>query len=229
MATSSPTPASASPQDQAQQLQSNKFKPRHSREVPRLTKAAKKTNKKQEKQTTIIPEKKDKRYLKIDLALKRNSYRQDALIEVLHQVQGSFGYLDDAVLKYVTRKMKLPLSTVYGVASFYHLFSLKPQGNHSCVICLGTACYVKGANKIQETLEDFLQIAMGETTPDRKMSLLTARCMGACGIAPAISVDGEVLGKQTAESTLEKVKSVIDLPAVTTSNATDDGGVPSSS
>jgi bidirectional [NiFe] hydrogenase diaphorase subunit len=151
----------------------------------------------------------DKRFRNIDLAMKRNNFQQDALIEVLHKAQSTFGYLEDDVLIYIARKMKLPLSLVYGVATFYHLFSLKPQGEHNCVVCLGTACYVKGSGEIQKQLEQYLGIKTGETTPDGKVSLLTARCFGVCGLAPAITIDGKVSGQETSTSVLDKVKKLI--------------------
>jgi bidirectional [NiFe] hydrogenase diaphorase subunit len=140
-----------------------------------------------------------RRFKTLDLAMKRNHYRQDALIEVLHQAQETFGYLETDVLIYVARGLKLPLSRVYGVATFYHLFSLKPSGEHTCVVCLGTTCYVKGANALLAAIDREIGIHPGETTPDGKISLLTARCVGACGIAPVVVLDGKVSGRQTVE------------------------------
>lgn len=140
-----------------------------------------------------------RRFKTLDLAMKRNHYRQDALIEVLHQAQETFGYLEADVLIYVARGLKLPLSRVYGVATFYHLFSLKPSGEHTCVVCLGTTCYVKGAKALLAAIDREIGIHPGETTPDGKISLLTARCVGACGIAPVVVLDGKVSGRQTVE------------------------------
>lgn len=148
----------------------------------------------------------DKRFKVLDLTMKRNQHRQDALIEVLHKAQEAFGYLEEDVLVYIARQLKLPLSRVYGVATFYHLFSLKPSGAHTCVVCLGTACYVKGGGDIMTALEAETGITSGETTPDGQISVVTARCIGACGIAPAVVFDGTVAGQQTPESTLERVK-----------------------
>lgn len=148
----------------------------------------------------------DKRFKVLDLTMKRNHYRQDALIEVLHKAQEAFGYLEEDVLQYVARGLKLPLSRVYGVATFYHLFALKPSGVHSCVVCLGTACYVKGSGEVLAALEKKTGIHQGETTPDGQVSLMTARCIGACGIAPAVVFDGTVAGKLTPEDALERVK-----------------------
>ncbi|BAY11689.1 bidirectional hydrogenase complex protein HoxE [Calothrix sp. NIES-2098] len=145
----------------------------------------------------------DKRFKMLDATIKRYQYQQDALIEVLHKAQELFGYLESDVLYYVAHSLKLPPSRVYGVATFYHLFSLAPSGAHTCVVCTGTACYVKGAQTILTELEKSARIHAGETTPDSQLSLLTARCLGACGIAPAVVFDGKVLGNQTAESVCE--------------------------
>lgn len=141
----------------------------------------------------------------LDVTMKRNHYRQDALIEVMHKAQESAGYLEPEVLEFIAKKLKLPLSKVYGVATFYHLFSLKPSGAHSCVVCLGTACYVKGGGQIMADLEKELGIEAGDTTPDGQVSLMAARCIGACGIAPAVVLDGTVAGKQGAEEVVQRV------------------------
>jgi bidirectional [NiFe] hydrogenase diaphorase subunit len=151
----------------------------------------------------------DQRFKLIDRALKRYQFQSDALIEVLHTAQETFGFLDDDLLIYVAGQLKLPPSWVYGVATFYHFFSLKPQGEHNCIICMGTACYVKRAAEIVTLLQAEYGIEAGQTTPDNKFSLATARCLGSCGLAPVLVVDGEVLGKQTPESTLEYVRDLI--------------------
>ena len=147
----------------------------------------------------------DKRFKILEAHIKKFQHRQDALIEVLHKAQELFGYLDDDVLRFVAWQLKLPPSRVYGVATFYHFFTLKPQGEHTCVVCLGTACYVKGANKILAALEERTHIKPGATTPDNKLSLLTARCIGACGIAPAVVYDGKVAPKQPPADALAHV------------------------
>jgi len=148
----------------------------------------------------------DRRFKRLDITMKRHQFRGDALIEVLHAAQDAFGYLEEDVLLHIARGLKLPLSRVYGVATFYHLFSLKPSGAHSCVVCMGTACYVKGGGKVMDALQEELGIEAGETTPDGKVSLMAARCLGACGIAPAVVLDGAVVGKQDAQQVLAKVK-----------------------
>jgi bidirectional [NiFe] hydrogenase diaphorase subunit len=142
----------------------------------------------------------DKRFKMLDVSMKRHHYKQDALIEILHKAQELFSYLDNDVLIYISRQLKLPPSRVYGVATFYHLFSLAPKGVHTCVVCTGTACYVKGAANLLTNINQNLQVNPGETTPDNQISLQTARCLGACGIAPAVVFDGTVAGNQTPES-----------------------------
>ena len=148
----------------------------------------------------------DKRFKMLDATMKRYQSRPDALIEVLHKAQEAFGFLEEDVMFYIAHNLKLPPSRVYGVATFYHLFSLKPQGVHTCVVCLGTACYVRGAGDLLATLEKQAGIRSGQTTPDNQLSLTTARCVGACGIAPVVVFDGKVAGQQTSESILERVQ-----------------------
>ena len=148
----------------------------------------------------------DKRFKILEAHIKKHQFKQDALIEVLHKAQELFGFLDDDLLLFIAYRLKLPASRVYGVATFYHFFTLKPKGQHTCVVCMGTACYVRGADKLLAAVEQTAGIKAGETTPDGKVSLLTARCIGACGIAPAVVYDGTVTPRQTPGSVLEHVK-----------------------
>ncbi|MBU6402493.1 MAG: bidirectional hydrogenase complex protein HoxE [Verrucomicrobia bacterium] len=138
--------------------------------------------------------------------MKKHQHRQDALIEVLHKAQELFGYLDDDVLRFLATRLRLPPSRVYGVATFYHFFTLKPKGAHTCVVCLGTACYVKGAAQVLAAVEARAGIRAGETTSDNRLSLLTARCIGACGIAPAVVYDGAVTPRQTPASAEQRLE-----------------------
>ena len=154
----------------------------------------------------------DKRFKLLDVAIKRHQFRQDALIELLHKAQELFGFLDNDVLIYIARSLRAPLSRVYGVATFYNFFKMKPAGEHTCTVCMGTACYVKGAGAILEALEAEHGIKAGETTPDQKLSLVTARCVGACGLAPAIVIDDDLEGKLDAEATLERVREAASAP-----------------
>lgn len=151
----------------------------------------------------------DPRYKGIDRVLKRQQYQQDALIEVLTAAQEAFGYLTEESLIYVARQLRLPFSWVYGVATFYHFFSLKPQGEHSCIVCLGTACYVGKAAEIVDVLEKEYNVKAGSTTADGKLTLSTTRCLGCCGLAPVVVLDNNVLGKETPESTVAKVREVV--------------------
>ncbi len=148
----------------------------------------------------------DKRFKILDTTLKRCQFQQDALIEVLHKAQELFGFLEMDVLLYVARGLKLPPSRVYGVATFYHLFTLNPPGEHTCVVCMGTACFVKGADRLLAAVEACAGVKAGETTPDDKLSLLTARCIGACGIAPVVVYDKTTAGQQTPQAAVARLK-----------------------
>jgi bidirectional [NiFe] hydrogenase diaphorase subunit len=147
----------------------------------------------------------DRRWRLVNRTMRLHGYEPHCLIETLHVVQESFGYLDEEALRYVSDSLKVPLSRVYGVATFYHYFTLKPPGEHTCVVCMGTACYIGGASAILENIHEKQGIVPGETTPDGKVSLLTARCLGSCGLAPACVFDGEVAGKLTPPAVLEKI------------------------
>jgi bidirectional [NiFe] hydrogenase diaphorase subunit len=141
----------------------------------------------------------DKRWKIVDATMRKTGQNSRGLIETLHTVQEAFGYLDETALRYVSVSLRVPLSRAYGVATFYHFFTLKPAGQHTCVICLGTACYIKGAPQLVDTVKRELGIGPGETTADRKVSILSARCLGSCGLAPAVVYDNEISGKVTAE------------------------------
>lgn len=164
-------------------------------------------NKKKTRLPTILEHASgDKRFKILEAHMKKHQFKQDALIEVLHKAQELFGYLEDDLLLFIAYKLKLPASRVYGVATFYHFFTLKPQGRHTCVVCMGTACYVKGADKVLAAVGEAARLKPGETTPDNEVSLMTARCIGACGIAPAVVYDGTVTPRQTPEGAVERVK-----------------------
>ena len=143
------------------------------------------------------PPRDDKRWRQVDVRIRRLGARPDALIEVLHTVQEVFGYLDDDALSYVSEALSVPPSRVLGVATFYSHFTLKPQGEHTCVVCTGTACYINGASGLLDEIVRTLGVEAGATTPDGKVSVLKARCLGACSLAPAVVIDGEVHGKAT--------------------------------
>lgn len=147
----------------------------------------------------------DKRWRLVDATMRRLGQNPRSLIETLHTVQEAFGYLDEDALKYVAASLRVPLSRAYGVATFYHFFTLKPAGEHTCVVCMGTACYIKGAPQLLQAVERDLDIQPGETTSDGKVSLLTARCLGSCGLAPAVVYDREVAGKVSPQTMCERL------------------------
>ncbi len=147
----------------------------------------------------------DLRWKPVIATMRRYGFAQHALIETLHTVQSTFGYQDEVAMRFVAECLRVPLSRVYGVATFYHFFQLKPPGQHTCVVCMGTACYIKGAAHLLEAMEDRYGIKPGETTPDGKISLLTARCLGSCGLAPAAVLDGNVEAKMTPPALLTDV------------------------
>ncbi len=147
----------------------------------------------------------DKRLRIVEQTMRKHGSEPHALIETLHAVQESYGFIDQEMMEYVADKLGVPLSKVYGVVTFYHFFTLKPQGEHVCVVCTGTACYIGGAKAIIDEITKSYEIMQGETTKDNKLSLVTARCLGACGIAPAVVYDGEVAGKQNAQAVIQRI------------------------
>jgi bidirectional [NiFe] hydrogenase diaphorase subunit len=138
--------------------------------------------------------------------MRKNGFARNALIETLHTVQSSFGYLDDDSIRFVANSLRVPLSQAYGVVTFYHYFSLKPPGKHTLTICAGTACYIKGSAKLVAAAEKRLGITPGQTTRDGQISLMTARCVGACSRAPVMLRDGEVEGEVSSGQMLEQLE-----------------------
>lgn len=129
---------------------------------------------------------------------------KDNLIQMLNEVQEHYGYIPMMAQKVLSEYLKVPMAEVYGVITFYSRFTLKPKGKYNIAVCLGTACYVKGSQKIMDRLKERLKIEPGETTTDGKFSIEETRCVGACGLAPVFTVNGEVYGKATVQ-TLDKV------------------------
>ncbi|HUK19623.1 MAG TPA: bidirectional hydrogenase complex protein HoxE [Bryobacteraceae bacterium] len=154
----------------------------------------------------LEPPSSDKRWKMVEATARRHGREPHALIETLHTVQETFGYLDEVALRFVAAVLRVPLSRVYGAATFYHFFTLKPKGKHTCVVCTGTACYIKGAPKLLEGIEKTYGIKPGETTADNELSVLTARCLGSCGLAPAAVLDGAVLGKIGSDELLARLR-----------------------
>ena len=148
----------------------------------------------------------DKRWKIVNGTMRKSGFARHALIETLHTVQSSFGYLDDDAIRFVASSLRVPLSQAYGVVTFYHYFSLKPPGKHTATVCAGTACYIKGADKLIAAAEKKLGIGQGQTTSDGQISLMTARCVGACSRSPVALCDGEVVGEMTPEMMTEQLE-----------------------
>lgn len=144
----------------------------------------------------------------LDAALKRTGFRQDALIEVLHAAQNAFGYLTPQLLWYVAGQLQLPPSRVYGVATFYNFFSLEPPGEHTVSLCEGTVCYMHGAKQIGSALREAFGAGPGETSPDGKVSVTIVRCLGSCGLAPVLVIDGVVVGRCSPRTAVEHVQAL---------------------
>ena len=139
--------------------------------------------------------------------IKKHKDQPGAMMPVLQEAQGIYGYLPREVQMIIAEEMGVPLSQVFGVATFYSQFTLSPKGEHTVSVCLGTACYVKGADKILAAIEERLGIKAGECTSDGFFSIDSCRCLGACGLAPVMTIDGEVYGKCTAESAVKIIDS----------------------
>lgn len=151
----------------------------------------------------------DERYAAIDRTLRRFKYEKDALLEVLNTAQETFGYLSEDLLIYISRQLELPLIRVYGVATFYHMFTFEPLGEHNAIICTGTACHVKGSDQIVSTIAEAFDMEPGATTADGLLSLTSARCIGSCGLAPVAVLDGKVRGKETPQGLLRRIQEMI--------------------
>lgn len=141
----------------------------------------------------------DEKFKKLDEVIREYKDLGGALIPVLHKAQEIFGFLPETVQYRIAQGLGVPLADVYGVVSFYALFTMVPRGENKISVCLGTACYVKGAGELVKKLADELGIKPGEITEDRKFSIEATRCIGACGLAPVITVNEEVHGRLNAD------------------------------
>ncbi len=157
----------------------------------------------------IIFPSEDKRWRLVDATMRKHGYRADGLIETLHTMQDCFGYLEETGLHFVARGLRVPLSKVYGVATFYHFFTLKPKGRHTCVVCTGTACYIKGAQAILERIHKAYGVKPEETTRDGELSVLTARCVGSCGLAAVMVLDGLISGKVDPDDAIKQLQKAV--------------------
>lgn len=147
---------------------------------------------------------KERLYNQIDNVIDLYRGKAGSLIQVLHLAQEIFGYLPLELQEHIADRMEIPLSEVAGVITFYSFFSTVPRGKHTIRVCLGTACYVRGGKKIVEHLQERLGVELGGTTADSKFTFEIARCIGACGLAPAMMIDDKVY-KQVNVNKLEKI------------------------
>lgn len=137
---------------------------------------------------------------KLDAYIDGLEEKQGALINILHEAQDIFGYLPEDVQLFIARKLDIPAAKVFGVTTFYSFFTMEPRGKHVINVCMGTACFVKGAEKILNEFKAQLNIKEGSnTSPDGLFTLDTLRCVGACGLAPVVTVDGKVYGRVTVD------------------------------
>ncbi len=140
----------------------------------------------------------------MDKILNKYSKDKSNLIQILNEVQEHYGYIPKNAQMAISEYLDIPLAEIYGVITFYARFTLKPKGKYNIAVCLGTACFVKGSEKVLDKAKEILKIDVGETTEDGKFSLEATRCIGACGLAPVFTVNEEVYGKATPEL-IEKV------------------------
>ncbi len=132
---------------------------------------------------------------KTDEIIKQYEIAPQSLIAILQDVQDEWQYLPREVLEHIATRLQIPISQVFRVATFYSAFTLQPRGRHLISVCTGTACHVRGSGRLLERLQKLLQIAPGETTPDKQFSLETVHCMGCCALAPAVRIDEKVFGE----------------------------------
>ncbi|MCK4674072.1 NAD(P)H-dependent oxidoreductase subunit E [candidate division WOR-3 bacterium] len=143
---------------------------------------------------------------KVENILHKYGYQMSHIIQILQDVQVEFNYLPKEALEYVSQRLKMPMSKIYSIATFYAGFSLNPRGKHLCTVCMGTACHVRGAANVLDRIEERLGIKSGATTPDKLFTLETVNCLGACALAPIVVIDGEYHG----QTTVNKVDVVIN-------------------
>jgi len=151
----------------------------------------------------------DEKLSKLNEVIEEFKSQPGALIPALHKAQQIYGYLPEEVQYHISQGLKVPLADVYGVVTFYALFTMQPRGEHNIGVCLGTACYVKGAGELVNKIRDEIGIKIGEISDDRKFSLEGTRCIGACGLAPVVTINDEVHGRLNADQLgelLEKYK-----------------------
>jgi NADH:ubiquinone oxidoreductase subunit E len=144
-------------------------------------------------------------YKKLKAVIDEKKKIRNPLIEILREAQEIFGYLPIEVQSFIAEELNIPINEVYGVVTFYNFFSMEPRGKHIINVCLGTACYVKGANRVIQLLEEELGIKMGETTQDNNFTLTSVRCVGACSLAPVMVIGEETFGRINSRKKIQEV------------------------
>ncbi len=143
---------------------------------------------------------------KLDSILLKHGHNHSHIIQILQDIQVVYNYLPEDALRYVSDKLKMPLSKIYSIATFYSAFSLTPRGRHLCTVCMGTACHVRGAPRVLDRITEKLKIQSGETTEDNMFTLETVNCLGACALAPIVVIDGRYYG----QTTVNKIDKLLD-------------------
>ena len=144
--------------------------------------------------TSVLTQDKQK-FAELQKVVEEYKGQEGSLMPILHTAQEIYGYLPLEVQNYIAEELGIPLTDVYGVATFYSQFTLKPKGQYKIGLCMGTACYVKGAQKVLDKLQEVLNIEVGDTTDDGKFTLEATRCLGACGLAPVMMINDQVYGR----------------------------------
>jgi bidirectional [NiFe] hydrogenase diaphorase subunit len=156
-----------------------------------------------------VPPNQDKRWKLVDATMRRTGQQSRGLIETLHTVQEVFGYLDEESLRYVAMSLRVPLSRAYGVATFYHYFTLRPSCAHACTICTGTSCHIKGSSALLTTAKRVLGLESNKVTPTGSISLLSERCIGPCALGPVVVYDGQIAAAENARALVGRLKNWI--------------------
>jgi NADH-quinone oxidoreductase subunit E len=146
----------------------------------------------------------------IDTIIHQNGDKESAILSILQDVQAKEKYLPKEALEYIGEKLHIPLNKIYRIATFYRAFSLSPRGKHEVCVCMGTACHVRGAQRIIDQVKLALDIRPGETTKDRNFTLETVNCLGVCAAGPVVAIDGQYFGKMSSakvDGTLKKFRS----------------------
>ncbi len=145
-------------------------------------------------------------FKKVDSIMEQHGNRESEVISILQDIQQQRNYLAKEVLEHVAEKMAIPLAKVYRIATFYNAFSLKPRGRHLINVCLGTACHVRGGERILEKLERDLKVERGETTKGQRFTLETVHCLGCCSLSPVMVVDGKTFGRLNQNTVVKLLK-----------------------